>query len=263
MINGTKPQRIKRLDFDFLKTFHPEIIAGAATPQFPAEYLTDKAGDKPNQNTDGLPYACTSYTTAKLARILGVAYADRDDIETLTNSNAKGGYGVLAAIDMARTKLKWFNWRYVIQAKGNLDWFDAHRLAQVSGLPETRAISVGTPWFPSWERAALAGVRVMPMPTAQELAQIKSNPNSMGWHNYLLDGWSQNFTEAPGRLLYRLDSWQGLVDYLYLDRAVMNVVFDLYGTVSVTGTNMDVLPAKVPLPDWFWSLWHSWLGYSY
>ena len=263
MQNGTKPQRISRLDFDFLKTFHPQIVAGAAAPQFPNEYLTDKVGDKPDQNADGLPYGCTSYATSKIARILGIPNATVNSIEAITQSNKRGGYGILAAIDAARTQLGWFKWRYIIQAKGNLDWFAAHQLAQVSGIPEMRAISVGLPWFKSWEDAALRGIKLMPMPTADELAQVHSSPNSIGWHDATLDGWSQNFTEAPGTLLYRLQSWQGTIDYLYLDRAVMNVVFDLYGTVSVTGTNLDVLPAKVPLPDWFWSLWHSWLGYAY
>lgn len=264
MRNGTKPHRLKLFEFDYIKSFHPEIYAGTALyPQFPAEFLTDKMGDKPNQNADGLPDACTSYTTAKLARILGVLSATVQAIESITNSNAKGGFGVIAAIDVGRTILKWFKWRYIIQATGILDFFDAHRLAQVSGLPEQRAVSIGTPWFASWEQVALTGIKIMPMPTQIELTQAHSNPNSLAWHNYLADGWSQNFPNCNGELLYRLDSWQGPIDYLYVNRATFNVVMDLYGTVSATGTNLDVLPAKVSLPDWFWSLWHSWLGFSY
>lgn len=264
MINGTKPHRLKFWEFDYIKSFHPEIAMGTASyPQFPAEFLTDKTGWKPDQNADGLPFGCTSYATTKLARILGVTDATVDKIEALTQSNKKGGYGVIASMDMARTVLGWFKWRYIIQATGMLDFFDAHRLAQVSGLPEQRALTIGTPWFLSWEQAAQSGQKVMPMPTPTELQQAHSNPNSLSWHDWVADGWSQNFIEAPGKLLYRVGSHQGPIDYLYADRAVFNVVLNLYGTVSATGTNMDTLPAKISLPDWFWSLWHSWLGVSY
>lgn len=261
---GTKPHRIKWRERDYIKSFHPQIYAGTAVyPQFPAEFLTDKTGWLPNQNTDGLPFGCTSYATTKLALILGVATATVDAIEAITRSNALGGFGVIASIDAARTILKWFSWRYIIHTTGMLDFFDAHRLAQVSGLPEQRAISCGTPWFPSWETAALAGIKKMPMPTQAELLQAHKDPNSLGWHNWLWDGWSQNFPSYSGEVLARLDSWQGPIDYLYMDRATFNVVMDLWGTVSATGTNWDVLPARVPLPDWFWNLWHSWLGFSY
>lgn len=264
MVHGARPYRIKRKDRDYIKSFHPEIAFGtAAYPQFPAEFLTDKTGWLPDQNADGLPYACTSYATTKAARILGVVTATVDAIERLTNSNAKGGYGVVESIDVARKSLGWFKWRYIIQKTGSLDYFGAHQLAQVSGLPEQRPIPIGTPWPATWENAVLAGAKILPPLTAADIAQIHANPNSVGWHDWLWDGWSQNFPVAPGKLLARLDSWQGEKDYLYIDQAVFNQVMDLFGTVSVIPTNTDVLPAKVSLPDWFWSLWHSWLGYSY
>lgn len=264
MQNGTKPHRLKWRDKDYLKSFHPQIFAGTASlPQFPAEYLTDKTNWFPNQNAEGQPEGCTNYAQAKLARILGISDASPEIAEAATHANLNGGMGILESFDVIINKLGWFKWRYIIQATGSLDFFDASRLAQVSGLPEQRAISTGSPWFPSWESAALSGVKVMPMPTAAELLQAHTNPNSLPWHDYVLDGWSQNFPNLPGQLLYRLDSWQGSIDYLYLDRATLNVVMDLYGTVQVVPTNINVLPARVSLPDWFWSLWHSWLGFSY
>lgn len=265
MRNGTGPTRIRRRDRDYIKSFHPGIFAGtAAYPVFPAEYLTDTTGWKPDQDADGKPYGCTDYATTKIARILGFASATVDAIEAVTHANALGGFGVLASIDAARTVLGWFTWRYIIQATGSLDFFDASRLAQVSGLPEQRAISAGSPWFPSWEQAVLAGKKILPMPSQAELSIAHTNPSSLPWHDYVLDGWSQNFPEAPGRLLYRIDSWQGSLDYLYVDRATLNTVMDLFGTIEVVATNRQA-PAvsTISLPDWFWSLWHSWLGVRY
>lgn len=266
MQNGTKPQRLKWKDRDYLKSFHPQLYAGTTTaPQFPAEFLTDKTNWLPDQDADGQPNGCTNYASTKLARILGIdaSIATPQKLEAVTHANANGGFGVLASIDAARTVLGWFKWRYIIQTTGSLDFFSTCQLAQVSGLPEQRGISMGSPWFKSWEDAVRAGIKILPMPSMEELAQAHSSPNSLPWHDYGGDGWSQNFTVAPGRLMYRIDSWQGNLDYLYMPREVMNVVFDLYGTVQVIPTNMDVLPARIPLPDWFWSLWHSWLGFSY
>jgi hypothetical protein len=207
---------------------------------------------------------CTNYSQTKLARILGVTVATPQAAEAVTHANANGGFGILASIDTIISKLGWFKWRFVIQATGMLDYFDACRLAQLNGIEEQRAISIGTPWFPSWEQAALSGTKILPMPTAAELLQAHNNPTSLPWHNYVGDGWSQNFPNSNGLLLYRLDSWQGAVDYLYMERATFNVVMDLYGTVQAVPTNIQPPEhALVSIPDWFASLMHSWLGWVY
>lgn len=265
MINGTKPERLKWRDFDYIRSFHKEIAFGAAAyPTFPRGYLTDKTNWYPDQNAEGQPYGCTNYSSTKLAKILGVGYATPQTLEAVTHANAQGGYGVLASIDAARTVLGWFKWRYTIQAKGKLDYFDAFRLAQVSGIPEQRAISSGSMWFPSWENAVLSGHRVMPMPTDDELKQAKNAGGPFPWHDYVLDGWSDQFSVSPGTLLYRADSWQGDKDPIYFPREVINVVFDYYGTIAVTATSIKP-PAisSVSIPDWFWSLINSWLGFRY
>ncbi len=265
MVNGTWPERLRRRDRDYIRSFHPQIYSGIASyPEFPAEFLVDKTGWFPDQNIEGEPNGCTNYSQTKLARILGITNATPQALEDVTNANKLGGFGVLASIDAARKVLNWFSWRYTIQTTGILDYFDAFRLAQVSGLPEQRAISIGTPWFFTWEQAALSGTKILPMPTQNEIQQAKTNPNSLSWHNYVADGFSQNFPIAPGKPLYRLESHQGpQVDYLYIDRATLNVVMDIYGTIAVTATNQNApVIARVPLPDWFWSLWHSWV-YGY
>jgi hypothetical protein len=238
----------------------------AAYPVFPAEYLTDRTGWLPNQNTDGQPEGCTNYSQSKLARILGVdpTVATPQAVESVTHANALGGFSVLGSIDAIISKLGWFKWRFVIQATGMLDLFDACRLAQVNGIEEQRAISIGSPWFSSWEQAALSGTKILPMPTAAELLQVKNNPTSLPWHNYVADGFSQNFPNSNGVLLYRIDSWQGAVDYLYLERATFNVVMDLYGTVQAVPTNIQPPQTKlVSIPEWFASLMKTWKGWVY
>lgn len=275
--HGTKPNRLKWYDLDYVKSFHPELHAGTRTleqelqikfgaPQFPTEYLTDKTNWFPNQNTEGQPEGCTNFAQTKVARILGIdpTVATPEAAEAVTHANANGGMGIVASFDTIISKLGWFKARYIIQAIGGLSFFDASRLAQVSGLPEQRAISTGSPWFVSWEQAAQSGTKLMPMPTAAELLQAHNNPTSLPWHDYVLDGWSPNFPNMNGQTLYRLDSWQGPIDYLYLDQATLNVVMDLYGTVQVVATNNEApSPTTISIPDWFWSLWHSWLGIFY
>lgn len=275
MESGTKPHRLRLFDLDYIKSFHPELHAGdrsledelqikCGAPQFPAEYLTDKTGWLPDQDTEGQPEGCTNYAQTKLARILGVAEATPQIAEGATHANANGGMGILDSFDAIIIKLGWFRARYVIQATGGLSFFQASQLAQISGLPEQRAISTGSPWFLSWEAAAKKGIKLMPMPSAAELLQAKNSPKSLPWHDYLCDGWSPNFPNYIGQTLYRLDSWQGPIDYLYLDQATLNVVMDLYGTVQVVGTNNEAPSSTtISIPDWFWSLWHSWLGFVY
>lgn len=273
--NGTGPYRIKRKDFDFIPSFHPGIYYGtikpgdADYPKFPNKYLTDTSDWMPSQDAEGQPNGCTNYSTVQLARTLGVdpALATPQILEQYTGANAKGGLGVIDSIDIARTKLKWFAWRFIIQAKGTLDYFDAFRLAQSSGIPEFRAISWGTPWFPSWRDACNPSINpsgIMPMPTNEELAIIKSNIRAYGWHDHVLDGW----TTHTGRLVYRDKSWQGNTvgqsGYIYFPREVINVVNDIYGTVAVTATSSNP-PAFNPvnLPDWFFSFIHSLMGLAY
>lgn len=265
MRSGTTPHRLRFFDRDYLRSFHPQLYAGTASaPQFPAEYLTDQTEWLPDQNAEGQPEGCTNYAQSKLARILGEVNATPAAAETITHANANGGMGILDSFDLIIDALGWFKWRYIIQTTGKLDYFDTCRLAQVSGLPERRALSMGSPWFSSWEESVCNGIKILPMPTAGELAEAHNDPNSLPWHDYVADGWSQNFTVSQGQLLYRIDSWQGDIDYLYMPREVMNVVFNLYGTVQVIPTNAFAPNvAGVPLPAWFASLFHSWFGISY
>lgn len=260
--NGTRPTKPRHLNRDYLKSFHPQIYAGTqAPPVFPAEFLTDDGSWMPNQNADGLPEGCTDYAQSNLAKNLGESVTPQE-LEAVTHANASGGYSIQMSLDAAR-KLGWFTYTYQIAATGPLDYFDTFRLAQSSGLPEKRSISWGTPWFSSWEQAAMQGIKIMPMPTPQELAQAQSNPGSLPWHNSMLDGW----TQENGVLAYRDKSWQGApVDYLYFTRDVINTIMTLNGTAAFTATNMvpnSVQTIDLSFIDKWLSYIRTWLGIAY
>lgn len=257
MRNGARPTKPRHLNFDFIKSFHPQIYAGTAEyPTFPPEYLTDDGSWMPDQNADGLPDGCTDYGTANLAKNLGVS-ATPQELENITNANKLGGYSIQMALDAARTVLKWFTATYEINATGILDYFDAFRLAQSSGIPEKRSISWGTPWFLSWENAARAGQFIMPMPTNAELTIARTDPDSLPWHDSALIGW----TPESGVTIYNDKSWQGTTvgrkGMIGFTRETINTVMALNGTAAFTAS--DQTPNSIETIDL--SFIETWISY--
>jgi hypothetical protein len=242
--NGCAVPTLKHTDYDFHRSFGTV----GDLPTFPPEYNTDSGLGMPDQNADGQPYGCTNYSQASLATDLTGKRHDPEQLESLTHANQRGGYNIRDSLDAAR-KLGWFGWYFNIQAYAPLDAFDAMRYAQLVGFPEIRSITVGTPWFPSWETAALRREAVMPMPTFQELEAIRANPNAFGWHNHKLAGWKQ----VNGQPMFKDKSWQGTNvgdnGWLYFPRDVINVVMSLKWTVAYTPT-MLITPtfARISLP---------------
>lgn len=237
--HGARPTRINHLDRDYHKSFGTT----GSTDGLPAEYFTDASSDFPDQNADGQPYGCTNYTQAALATDLtsGQRVYKPSDLEVVTHANQQGGYDIRQSLLKCcpptmsdRLRLGWIAAFYQIKPSGIIDAFDAFRLAQISGQPERRSLSIGTPWFTSWEQAIQRGIRIMPMPTDDELALIRKNSGMYPWHNSEFGGW----TTTDGVLLYRDKSWQGSnVGYVYFSREVINVVLSIKGTVGFTATN--------------------------
>ncbi len=248
--NGTRPTRQKHTDRDLFKSFGAVI-----PPSFPDEYLCDSGLTMLDQNADGEPYGCTNYSQADLATDLTGKIHNPADLEAVTHANAKGGYDIRDSLDAARKILKWFTGYYNIRASGILDFFDAFRLAQLSVKDvEKRSITFGTPWFPSWEIACNSidpstgkHYFIMPMPTDAELKAIRSSSNTFGWHDSKLDGW----TTRNGIVVYRDKSWQGTNigenGFIAFDRATINTVMSIKGTVGYTGTNL--IPTSIQTVD--------------
>jgi hypothetical protein len=238
-----------------------------------------------------MPFGCTNYTHSEQATILhGVRLGILNpiELENLTHANARGGYGIRESLlactqpsDVHPERLGWIGGFYNIRASGILDFFDAFRLAQVSGLPEQRTISWGVPWFASWEATIRGQIMrreqngtytlisgqekhvVMPMPLEAELQAVRRDPGAFGWHDSLLDGW----TQKNGPLTYRDKSWQGAEigdgGYIYFPREVINVVMAIPGTVAYTATLLKpetIQTVDVTAVQWIVSLIRNLLG---
>jgi len=233
MIRGLKRPNLKRTDYDL----HPTFGTLASVPTFPPTYDTGGQGfGLRDQNADGQPFGCTNYSQAELATDLTGIVRKPLDLEAATQANARGGYHIRDSLDAAR-KLGWFKWYFQINPTSVLDYFDAIRYAQLMGAPnhERRTVTLGTPWFASWQTAINAGKRIMPMPTPDELSAIARNVNAYGWHNWVIDGWAP----YSGVVTLRAKSWQGQRDPIYFPREVINVVMALKYTVAYTPTMLD------------------------
>lgn len=251
MNRGLRRPTLKRTDYDL----HPTFGTLSSVPSFPPDFDTDTQGfGFPDQNADGQPFGCTNHSQAALATDLTGIRRKPADLEAVTHANARGGYDIRDSLDAAR-KLGWFKWYFQINKTSALDQFDAIRYAQLMGVPnnERRSVTVGTPWFDSWQAAILAGKRIMPMPTPEELTAIARNSNSFGWHNWEITGW----TRYENATALRAKSWQGDRDPIYFPREVINVVMSLKYTVAYTPTMLDALnPVQrisLPLFDWLMS----------
>lgn len=253
--HGARPTRLKHTDYDFLKSHR----LGDATPadaQFADEFFADAGLWMPNQDlmqtfaptgqptftVPALPFGCTDYGQAGLATDLTKQLHNPSILEAVTHANANHGCDIRVSLDAA-VAIGWIKQYFNLVAKGALDFFDTFRIAQVQGVNvgENRSITWGTPWFPSWEKAAQSGISIMPMPTSAELAAARNASDAtLPWHDSKLDGWSNKIKAAPGALLYRDESWQGsgIGDngYVYFPREVINMVMTIPGTVAYTPT---------------------------
>jgi hypothetical protein len=214
--------------------------------------------------TPPMPFGCTDFSQAGISTNLTKTIHDPLTLDNVTHANASGGYDIRQSI-LAAIGLGWFKTFYNITTSGALDAFEAN-------AGETRSISWGTPWFTSWEQAALAGQSIMPMPTADELASVAASGSLWGrlkalfgavepipWHNSVLDGFSNQFKVSPGTLLYRDESHQGKNvgdgGFLYFPREVVNTVMSVSGTVAFTPSNQaPSSPIPVPLSTLEWVL---------
>ena len=290
MRNGTFRTRKNHLDTDFILT-HRMGAATTSDIQFPDTLLTDAGLIMDDQETadyeftpptPAMPFGCTDFSQAGITTNLTGTIHDPLTLDNVTHANASGGYDIRQSI-LAAINLGWFKTFYNVTASGALDWFDTFRLAQLMGsnAGETRSITWGTPWFTSWEQAALNGQSIMPMPTDDELNVAQQQNGLLGaihkiryflhkkyfggtigvipWHDSILDGFSNQFKVAPGTLLYRDESHQGKNvgdgGFLYFSREVVNAVMSVSGTVAFTPSNQaPSSPISVPLSTLEWIL---------
>jgi hypothetical protein len=264
--NGTRPSRVDHRDYDFHRSF-----GSIAPPLFPENYDTDAGLWVPDQNAPeptfgnpALPYGCTDYTQADLAADLAGKLFNPGTLEALTHANAQGGYSIRNSLQAARS-LGWINAFFNVIAHAPLDYFDTFRLAMFYGAPEKRSLTVGTPWFPSWEHAAVNRIAIVPMPTDEELALVRKYQNAYPWHNHKISGW-----ESRSGVVLKDKSWQGTgigeEGWLYFPREVINTVMAIPGTVAFTSTqvtpnNIKTIPVSVR--QWIMSFVRTFLPFQY
>lgn len=228
MNSGAKPTPIDHRDFDLHKSF-----GSIAPPQFPPDYLTDAGLWMPDQNepeehfmNPALPYGCTDYTQADLPNDeTGTLVHNPIDLDTIDHANALGGIDIRTAIQAAQ-KLNWIGTYFNVRAIAPLDSFDAIRLAMLSGAPEKRSVSWGTPWYPSFDKD-IEGIVSAP---------ASYDPTGLSWHNSKIAGWKT----INGQPYLINKSWQGAdigdKGFLYFPREVVNAIMGVSGTVAFTAT---------------------------
>lgn len=251
MKSGARPTKIDHRDYDLHRTF-----GSIAPAQFPDSYFTDAGLDIPNQDALGLPYGCTDFTQSELANdIVEKEQYTPQELEAVTHANASGGLDVRTSLDAA-SKLGWFNAYFSVRPY-QLDFFDSIRLAMLSGAPEKRSVSIGTPWFPVFEQVSSDGVIDAP-------ASYSLTNNT--WHNWKVVGWKT----INGEPYLIGKSWQGATygdkGYVYFSRPIINSLMSISGSCAFTGSNMtpqNVQTISVTFIQWITSVMRQLWQYAY
>lgn len=238
---------INRIRKDHRDLSFPRTFGSVGTYDFPATLNVDARLSMPDQNADGLPEACTGYTTTDLesdvSKLLNkpiFTYAKTLMMEGKTGQydqpcdirdslRSAGVYGVQRTTETTDAQAlqhrcgAYFN---VIDSP-DLDAFDDIRNAI---LTKRRSVSSGTPWFGEWEGIGSNGV----IPTV-----YTGNPDNLPWHNWKICGW----VVIDGEPYLIGKTWQGSnygdKGYAYFPRSVINSVMAISGTGAFTLADFD------------------------
>lgn len=226
MEHGTGPVAKDKRDYDYHKTF-----GTVSVPAFPENFSIDAGLTMPNQEADGLPFGCTSYTSSDLCTDEdGLTYDDYSYLYHLTppgtDSEGREMRAALSTICKYGPKNKngtvgpkrtaYFN----IKASGIIDAFDAVRVAIYSTQDEKRGVSAATPWF---------GGFFGPIASTATF-----DPAYASWHNHAIKGW-KTINGVP----YLLSKpWQGPnygdKGWVYFSREVWNQLMKIDGSAAFT-----------------------------
>lgn len=261
MKQGLNPKISDHRDYDFHKSF--------GTAQKPTEYIAFSVdGEFPvlNQNGMGLPWGCTGFAQGYLCSCEDKVQADPAEIYINTPPyNKTSGRNIRDSLN----RIKKVGYRkyltedppanprtayYSCRAQGILDWFDAIYVAMLVTKDENRAMSIGVPWFPEFESVGSDGI--LPMP--QDF-----NVSRGTWHN-----------AAIGKVIlignepyFGIQSWQGSNyghnGWCYMNRALANKIFDIYGTEAFTVTKLtpqSIQAINLDVVEWIVNLIRGLLG---
>lgn len=226
MKQGLKPTPVSHKDYDYGRN-REALFGSVAIPQFPSFYNADQLGWLPNQNIaeetpvqhTAQPFGCTNMSQASLANnLIQEVKHDPDELEAITHANEQGGSDLRTSLDAARKRLGWFKAFYAVRSS-SLDMFDTIRLALMEGAAEHRTVSVGTPWYQSFEMVGEDGM-------------IKEVSGAYSWHNWEVSGWLT--VQGVPRLIGK--SWQGKnygdKGLCYFTREQINQLFAVSGCAA-------------------------------
>lgn len=238
--NGTFKVKKDLRDYDFLKS---RALGGVSVnaDDLPSEFNVDAGLWMPNQNQMGLPYGCTGFTQADLcADEDGVLY-DPGDIYRATptplGGDPNGGRNIresLAVVCKKDRPLKRYladgtgNPRpayFTVKPAGKIDYFDAVRIAIWINQHEKRSVSIGSPWYPEFERP-VDGI----LPTPESYYWHGGIPG----HNWKICGWKT----IDGNTYLIGKPWQGEEygdnGWCYVSREIFNDTMNRWGTGAFT-----------------------------
>lgn len=239
MKSGLKKTRRDWRDYDYLKTKK----FGGVLPNLPASYNVDAKLWTPNQETGSdlfnphvppMPYGCTNYTQTDLCidedgRLYNPWY-----LESITHANESGGTDLRTSLeavvnngmeDVGGVLVKGQHQAYFnVKAQGGIDWFTAVQLAMFSTSDERRAVSVGTPWYPSF------------FPDRSGIVAAPNDWTAHGatWHNWAIKGWKSinGVTYLIGKPWLGAD--YGDEGFGYFSREIFNALMNIRGTCAFT-----------------------------
>ena len=239
MKSGVNPVKLDHRDYSFGRTF------GAVSPETFGDSLnTDLGLTMPNQDADGFPYGCTSYTQTDISTdeqhviflprftydqtmmMMGILPGDPDyekvgcDLRDSLNSTIV--YGMQPQGQPAGVSLNYRNGAYFnVDLVQGLDWFDSIR----SCIDQNRrSVSMATPWFSTFETPQNGVIRA---PNSYDVSNAS-------FHNWKCCGW-----KTINGVAYLVGkSWQGStygdMGYCYFPREVINSLMSLSGSAAFT-----------------------------
>lgn len=188
-----------RTDYSLLHTF------GATTEGLPFSFSIYDGSTIPNQNdfderfapaVRPLSMGCTAETTTFIAGIEDGAVYRPDDFYFATPPGTDGqGRDLREALKTAQTVgftrvdgVKGFKKGdyYNCYGAGEIDDFNAARIALWINQQEKRGVSVGSWWYPEWSKTLAGGI--LPTPSF--------NTKTASLHNWLIVGWEGDYLIA-------------------------------------------------------------------
>lgn len=262
--NGVIPHKTDHRSYSYHKTF-----GSIGMPELPPEVNTDGGLWMPNQNTANMefnnlftePEGCTNFAQCDLASDYTKVLHNPAYLESKTHANALGGYDIgksfQAMIDNgvqdAQGNITYpYKQYFQIQPHNGMDWFDTIRATLFLGINDNRSISIGTPWFSTFEQVGADGILKLP---------TNLDTTFTPWHDWKCAGYTTTNTAGQlirgGETFLRVKSWQGTSygdkGWAYFDRATVNGLMGIYGTIALIGSPVAV--PNIQTIDVSWVEW--------